>query len=141
VSLRSADPLDLPAVDPAVLTDPADLRAMLDGMRFVADLVAHRRMLPFYGPLVSPGEGESWDDHVRASHITYNHAVGTCRFGPADDPLAVVSPDLRVHGLDGLWVADASVLPVIPHSPTNVAAIMIGEIAARSVTAADTAAG
>ncbi|HEU0236803.1 MAG TPA: GMC family oxidoreductase N-terminal domain-containing protein [Candidatus Limnocylindrales bacterium] len=139
VSLRSADPLDPPVVDPAILRDPADVRAMLDGMRFVADLVGHPRMAPFYGPLVTPGEGESWEDHAMASHITYNHAVGTCRFGPADDPLAVVSPDLRVHGLDGLWVADASVLPVIPHSPTNVAAIMVGEIAARNLTAADAA--
>jgi choline dehydrogenase len=104
--------------------------------RFVAELVAHPRMAPFYGPLVTPGEGESWEEHAKASHITYNHVVGTCRFGPADDPLAVVSPDLRVHGLEGVRVADASVLPVIPHGPTNVAAIMIGEIAARHVTGA-----
>jgi choline dehydrogenase len=106
-------------------------------MRFVADLVAHPRLAAFYGDLVTPGPAEDWEAFARASHITYNHAVGTCRFGPSDDPLAVVSPDLRVHGLDNLWVADASVLPVIPHSPTNVAAIMIGEIAARHLTAAE----
>jgi choline dehydrogenase len=136
VTLRSADPLELPAVSPAVLQDPDDMRAMLDGMRFVADLVGHPRLAAFYGDLVTPGPDEDWEAFARASHITYNHAVGTCRFGPADDLLAVVAPDLRVHGIDNLWVADASVLPVIPHSPTNVAAIMVGEIAARNVTAA-----
>jgi choline dehydrogenase len=137
VTLASADPLELPAVDPQILSHPDDLRATLDGMHFVADLVAHPRMAPFYGPLVTPAEGEAWEDYAKASHITYNHAVGTCRFGPADDPLAVASPRLRVHGLDNLWVADASVLPVIPHGPTNVAAMMIGEIAARNLQAVE----
>ncbi|MGH2924527.1 MAG: GMC oxidoreductase, partial [Solirubrobacterales bacterium] len=66
-------------------------------------------------------------------YITYNHAVGTCRMGPAGDPLAVVDPGLRVHGYDNLWIADCSVLPVIPHGPTNLSAIMVGEIAARNI--------
>jgi len=136
VWLRSADPLELPAVDPAVLRHPDDMRAMLDAMAFVGRLVAHPKLAAFYGPLVNPGPDDAWEEHVRASHITYNHATGTCRFGPAGDPLAVVDPSLRVHRLDNLWVADVSVLPVIPHGPTNVAAIMIGEVAARSVTAA-----
>jgi choline dehydrogenase-like flavoprotein len=69
------------------------------------------------------------------SWITYNHAVGTCRIGPPDDPLAVVDPALRVHGLANLWIADASVLPVVPHGPTNLSAILVGEIAARSLAA------
>ena len=132
---RTADPLELPVVEPAVFRDPDDLRAMLDAMTLVTRLVAHPRMAAFYGPLVTPGPDEDWTEYVRASYITYNHAVGTCRFGPADDGLAVVDPGLRLHGLDNLWVADASVLPVIPHGPTNVAAIMIGEIAARSLAA------
>jgi choline dehydrogenase len=136
VRLASADPEDLPLVEPAILRHADDVWAMLDGMRFVTRLTAHRRLAAYYGPLVTPGPDEDWEAYVGASHITYNHAVGTCRFGGAGDPLAVVDPELRVHGLDNLWIADASVLPVIPHSPTNVAAIMIGEIAARNLARA-----
>jgi choline dehydrogenase len=136
VRLASADPADLPLVEPAILRHPGDVAAMLDGMRFVTRLTAHPRLAAFYGPLVSPGPEEDWTEFIGASHITYNHAVGTCRMGPADDPGAVVDGELRVHGLENLWIADASVIPVIPHGPTNVAAIMIGEIAARSLARA-----
>jgi choline dehydrogenase len=136
VRLASADPADLPLVEPAILRHPDDVAAMLDGMRLVTRLTAHPRLAAFYGPLVSPGPEEDWTEFIGASHITYNHAVGTCRMGPADDPGAVVDGELRVHGLENLWIADASVIPVIPHGPTNVAAIMIGEIAARSLARA-----
>jgi choline dehydrogenase len=136
VRLASAEPMDLPRVEPAILRDPADLAAMLDGMRFVTRLTDHPRLAAFYGDLVTPGPGEDWEAFALASHITYNHAVGTCRMGPAGDDLAVVDPTLRIHGLDNAWVADASVLPVIPHGPTNVAAIMVGEIAAREIARA-----
>ncbi len=134
--LASADPADLPAVDPAILRDPDDRAALLNGMRFVADFVTRPRMDDFFGALVSPGEGESWEEHAVGSHITYNHATGSCRLGPADDPLAVVGPDLRVHGLDNLWLADMSVIPVIPHAPTNLTACLVGAIAARNLAAA-----
>jgi len=134
--LTSADALDLPAVDPAILRAPEDVTAMLDGMRFVVRLTAHPRMAEFYGPIISPASPDDWEEHVTTSYITYNHAVGTCRMGPADDPLAVVDPELRVHGFDNLWVADASVLPVVPHAPTNLSALMIGEIAARNLSRA-----
>ena len=133
--LASDDPADLPVVDPAILRHPDDRAAMLNGMRFVADFVAHPRMAEFYGELVSPGAAEGWEEHAVSSHITYNHATGTCRLGPAGDPLAVVGPDLRVHGLANLWLADMSVIPVIPHAPTNVTACLVGAIAARNVAA------
>ena len=70
-----------------------------------------------------------------SSYITYYHGVGTCRFGPDGDPMAVTTPDLRVRGIDNLWVADASVLPTVPRANTNLAAIMVGEIAARTIAA------
>ena len=133
--LTSADPLELPAVDPAILRAPEDVAAMLNGMRFVTTLTSHPRLAEFYGPLVSPASPDDWEEHATSSYITYNHAVGTCRIGPAGDPLAVVDSELRVHGLDNLWVADASVLPVVPHAPTNLSALMIGEIAARNLSA------
>ncbi len=61
------------------------------------------------------------------------HPVGTARMGAADDPQAVLTPDCRVKGLDGLWVADASVMPTIPQGNTNATAIMIGERASALV--------
>ncbi len=86
-----------------------------------------------------PAEGDDPLEHILASYISYYHGVGTCRIGPADDPGAVVGPDLQVHGIDGLWVADASVLPTVPHANTNLAAILVGEIAAAHVAAATVA--
>jgi choline dehydrogenase len=133
VRLASADPMALPVVEPAILHHPDDVRAMVGGVELVVRLAGHPALAPFYGPLVSPATAGDWAGHVTSTHITYNHGVGTCRLGPPDDPLAVVGPDLRVHGLDNLWVADASVLPVIPHAATNLAVIMVGEVAARSV--------
>jgi choline dehydrogenase-like flavoprotein len=104
-----------------ILPETTATRLVLDGLR-----------VP-YGPLISPASPDDWQEHVTTSYITYNHAVGTCRMGPAEDLLAVVSPELRVHGLDNLWIADASIIPVVPHAPTNLSALMIGEIAARDL--------
>lgn len=130
VRLASADPQELPIVEPALLEDPGDIEAMLGGLRFVDRLVSHPDLAAFYGPRVVPDPSSDPVDHIQASYITYNHGVGTCRIGPADDPGAVVSPSLRVHGVEGLWVADASVLPTVPHANTALAAILVGEIAA-----------
>ncbi|MGZ9275669.1 MAG: GMC family oxidoreductase [Candidatus Limnocylindrales bacterium] len=136
LSLASPDPGALPVVDPALLEHPDDVRALVDGIEFVARLAEHPGLASFLGPRVSPAPTDDLERHVRSTYITYNHAVGTCRLGPAGDPLAVVGPELRVHGLDHLWIADASVLPVIPHATTNLAAILVGEIAANSLARA-----
>lgn len=133
ISLTSADPLDLPNVDPALLRHPDDLAAMLGGMRFVERLTAHPALAAFYGPMITPARDGDWTDHIRSSHITYYHGVGTCRIGSADDPGAVVDAHLRVHGIQGLRVADASVLPTVPHANTNLAAMLVGEVAARNL--------
>jgi choline dehydrogenase len=130
VWLGSGDPAALPLVDPALARDPGDVRALVAGIELVGRLVAHPALAPFVGPRLVPAPDADLDAHVRTTFVSYNHAVGTARMGPADDPLAVVAPDLRVHGLDGLVVADASILPVIPHAPTNLAAILVGELAA-----------
>ena len=109
---------------------------MLGGFRLVQQLVTRPSLAAFYGALLSPGPSEDPMEHIRSSYISYYHGVGTCRMGAADDPGAVVGPDLRVHGIDGLWVADASVLPTVPHANTNLAAILVGEIVARRLAAA-----
>lgn len=131
VRLASADPGELPVVEPALLEHPEDRAAMLGGFDLVRALVARPSLAAFYGPLLSPGPDEDPMAHIRSSYISYYHGVGTCRIGLAGDPGAVVGPDLRVHGVGGLWVADASVLPVVPHANTNVSAVIVGEIAAR----------
>ncbi|HET7030049.1 MAG TPA: GMC family oxidoreductase N-terminal domain-containing protein [Candidatus Limnocylindrales bacterium] len=135
VSLASADPADPPRVQTGLLEDARDVEAMLDGMDFVDRLTKHPALARFYGEMVTPASRADWREHILTAYDTYHHAVGTCRIGPAGDPLAVVDPELRVHGLDGLRIADASVLPVIPHANTNLAAILVGEIAARAIVA------
>jgi choline dehydrogenase len=136
VRLASAHPDDLPIVEPALLQHPGDIEAMGGGIAFVRELVRHPALAEFYDDLVNPEPDADMLDHILTSHVSYYHGVGTCRLGPAGDPLAVVDPTLRVHGVDGLWVADASVLPTVPHANTNLAAIMVGELGARAVGAA-----
>lgn len=136
VRLASTDPADLPIVEPGLLDHLGDRAAMLGGFQLVKQLVTRPSLAEFYGPLLSPGPEEDPMEHIRASYLSYYHGVGTCRMGPASDPGAVVGPDLRVHGVDGLWVADTSVLPAVPHANTNLAAILVGEIAARQLAGA-----
>jgi choline dehydrogenase len=131
ISLASTDPEDLPVVEPNLLQHPDDVQALVDGIDFADRLTKHPSLARFYGELLTPGSRDAWREHVLTAYDTYHHAVGTCRIGPAADAGAVVGPDLRVHGLDNLTIADASVLPVVPHANTNLAAILVGEIAAR----------
>jgi choline dehydrogenase len=133
VTLASTDPEDVPRVDAALLEDPEDVAALANGMEFVERLVAHPAMAAFYGPMLSPKPGDDPAAHVRTTYETYHHGVGTCRIGSPGDPDAVVDATLRVHGLDGLRIADASVLPTVPHANTNLAAILVGEVAARAI--------
>jgi choline dehydrogenase len=135
VTLATASPDDLPLVEPALLEHPDDIAAMTNAMRFVRDLVAQPALQAFYGDLLQPAPSDDWTDYARRTFTAYYHGVGTCRMGPADDPASVVDERLRVHGLDNLWVADASVVPVLPHANTNVSAILMGEIAAQSLRA------
>ncbi len=134
--LASANPAELPRVEPALARDSRDVDALIRGIELFDRLAADPRLRPFWGARVTPPGSSDLAAHVRTTFISYNHAVGTCRLGRADDPLAVVGADLRVHGLDNLWVADASVLPVIPHATTNLSAILVGEVAARSLARA-----
>jgi choline dehydrogenase len=131
VSLASTDPEDLPIVDSGLLRHPDDIQALVDGIGFANRLTHHPSLAAFYGELLTPASEDQWREHVMTAYDSYHHGVGTCRIGPDGDPGAVVDATLRVHGLDNLWIADASVLPTIPHANTNVAAILVGEIAAR----------
>ncbi|MSQ22938.1 MAG: FAD-dependent oxidoreductase [Chloroflexi bacterium] len=125
--LISADPHELLEVDDAMLVHPDDVKAVVSAMEFIRELVTDNSMEDFYGPPIHPGTDDDWGQHARTTYGTYHHGVGTCMMGPASDPMAVVDSNLRVHGMENLWVADASIMPTVTHANTNVTAIMIGE--------------
>ena len=131
VRLRSADPAELPAVDPRYLTDAdgEDARRLLHGLRLARRVVAREPLARYVAEELLPGvEAQSDDDllaHLRAYSQTLYHPAGTCRIGA--DELAVVDPELRVHGLDGLRVIDASVMPRLPSGHTNWPTVAVAE--------------
>jgi len=133
LTLQSADPAELPNIDPQVLEHPNDIAAMLAAMRFVQRLANTEPLSQFYGELFSPGVNEDWEKFARSSYTSYYHGVGTCKMGPAEDSMAVVDQNLRVHGFDNLWVGDASIMPTVVHANTNLTVMMIAERAAEFI--------
>lgn len=127
VDLNSADPHDLPRVDSHMLEHAEDIQAMRAAMQFIHDLVQDPAMRDFYGPLLQPAPGEDWEKFARSTYDSYHHGSGTCMMGPAENAMAVVDQNLRVHGLANLWIADASIMPTVTHANTNLTSIMIGE--------------
>ncbi|MBF4163308.1 GMC family oxidoreductase [Nocardioides acrostichi] len=136
VRLRSADPHWHPDIDAGYYDDQADLDAMIAGVRRCLETVATGPLAEHVGAPTLPtmqGWGADPTDaqieaHVRAESQTLYHPVGTCAMG--SDERAVVDPELRVRGVEGLRVADASVMPVVTRGNTNAPSIMIGERAA-----------
>jgi choline dehydrogenase len=132
IRLRSTDPRWHPEIDPAYYDDPADLDAMVAGAQRLVETVhggplARYLERPFLPDGSTPSEADLVD-HVRAHSQTLYHPVGTCAMGTGEQ--AVVDPQLRVRGIDGLRVADASVMPEVTRGNTNAPTIMIGEKAA-----------
>ena len=129
IHLRSAEPDDQPAIRFNFLTDPLDCRTMIDGFRMVREIVEAPPLDAIRGEEVSPGKGVASDaqilDWIRSHSETAYHPIGTCRMGPG--PNAVVDDRLRVHGLQGLRIADASIFPTMPSGNTNAPSIMVGE--------------
>ena len=135
VTLASADPFDLPIIDPRLLEHPEDIRRMIAAMRFVERLVKTEPLSEFFGEFISPGSDEDWENFARSTYNSYYHGVGTCKMGPAADPKAVVDQQLRVHGMENLWVGDASIMPTVVHANTNLTCMMIGERASDFIKA------
>jgi len=139
VTLRSADPGDPPLIDPAFLTDPAgdDHRLVLHGIRLARKVVAGEPLAAYVGEERLPGATCATDEelaaHIRAQSQTLYHPVGTCRLG--DDPDSVVDPELRLRGLEGLRIVDASVIPALPRGHTNWPTVMVAERAAELMRA------
>jgi choline dehydrogenase len=137
---RSSDPRVAPAIDPRYLTDPGgeDAARILLGLRLARRVLAQEPLVGFLDGEILPGGDARSDDellaHVRALSQTLYHPAGTCRMG--SDEGAVVDPKLRVRGLEGLRIADASVIPTLPRGHTNWPTVMIAERAAELVAAA-----
>ncbi len=135
LTLASADPDAPPLVDPAYLCEQADLDALQWSFEQIRELVGTQALADWFGEELYPGPAVTAAadvrDYIRNVAVTYHHQVGTCRMGV--DELAVVDPQLRVRGVDGLRVADASVMPTVPGGNTHAAATMVGERAAELV--------
>lgn len=134
VRARSADVFDDPEINPNYLSDPMDIRIHLAGMRLVRRMLHTPELGGFVEGETLPGPGVQSDDEMldfakRNGSTTY-HLIGTARMGPESDPTAVVDDRLRVRGVGGLRVADASVMPAMPSANTYATTLMIAERAA-----------
>jgi choline dehydrogenase len=131
VTLRSADPMTRPAVDPNYLADPADLETLVVGVRLARQIAACQPLSGHITGAYAPAEhldGAQLRDWIRELLGTMFHPTGTCAMGAAAD--TVCDPELRVRGVDGLRVVDASVMPATPRGNTNAPTIALAERAA-----------
>ena len=123
LSLRSSDPADPPLVDPNYLGDPRDLKQLIDGLRIARDIAAAAPLHQALKGELQPGAAIQGDaalaNYIRETVRTDWHPVGTCRMGHSDDPTSVVDETLKVLGVQGLRVIDASVMPNIVSANTN----------------------
>ncbi|MBY0510024.1 MAG: GMC family oxidoreductase N-terminal domain-containing protein [Rhodospirillaceae bacterium] len=134
VRATSRNAFDDPAIQPNYLDHEIDKQVQIAGVRLGRRLLSTAPLSPFYAREVQPGPDVQKDDEIldylRRKGSTVFHFIGTARMGPATDPRAVVDDQLRVHGIAGLRVADASIMPSMPSANTNAASMMIGEKAA-----------
>jgi choline dehydrogenase len=136
VRLRSPDFRDRARVDPRYFTDPDghDLAVMLAGVKLARRIAAQPALAEWVESELAPGPDAVTDDeladYIRKTHNTVYHPACTAKMGPAGDPTAVVDPQLRVRGVSGLRVADASVLPFLPAINPNITCMLVGEKAA-----------
>src|SRR5580692_8656220 len=137
ISLRSANPLDAPAIRANYLSTDADLRVMIAGVQLARRLAHAKAFDQFRGEELHPGAAMTSDaelsEFLRNELETLYHPVGTCKMGVAG--LAVVDAQLRVRGIEGLRVVDASIMPRVPAGNTNAPVIMIAEKAAEMIRA------
>ncbi len=131
VRIASADPDTAPHFNPRYLTDDADVRVLLAGIRITRRIMATEPLAGLIDSELFPGlDCQSDEDliaFVRQFGTTSYHLVGSCKMGPATDTMVVVDPRLRVHGVEGLRVADTSIMPMIVSANTAAPAMVIGE--------------
>jgi 4-pyridoxate dehydrogenase len=137
VKLASNDPFSAPLIHQNFLSSPRDWQSLRAGFRIARNLAAQASMAPFVEAEFFPGpkceSDAEIDEHIRKTSITVHHPAGTCRMGV--DARSVVDPQLRLRGLDGLRVVDASVMPDLVCGNINAAVIMIAEKASDLIRA------
>jgi choline dehydrogenase len=138
IGLASADPFADPAIFANYLATEEDRRALREGFKMVREVAGQKALLAIRGDEVEPGPQVQTDDEIdafiRKNAETIYHPVGTCRMGATGDPMAVVDAELKVRGLAGLRVVDASIFPTLVGGNTNAGTIMVAEKAADMVT-------
>jgi choline dehydrogenase len=129
VQLTSADPFATLKIDTAYLSDPEgrDLAILWNGIELVRDYACQAPLADLVGQEISPTVSYKTPEDVRRDNMHYFHPVGTCKMGPESEPTAVVDARGKVHGVDNLYVADASIMPVVPRANTNIPALVVGE--------------
>ena len=135
IDLASADPAARPVLNPRFLESDEDVRRLVAGVRIARQILAAPAFRRFRGAEIRPGPGAvstaEIEDYLRKNLATSFHPAGTCKMGPASDTMAVVDARLRVHGLQGLRVIDASIMPSVTSGNTNAPTMMIAEQGAR----------
>lgn len=137
VRITGRDPETKPIIDHRFLSDPEnhDAKVLAEGMQQLREIAGVSRMAAKIGNEIYPGpevgDFAALVAHVSANPDNYWHPVGTCKMGPASDRSAVVDNTGKVHGLDGIWVADASIMPRVPRATTAMPTVVIGERVAR----------
>jgi choline dehydrogenase len=138
IHIKSKNPAEPPAIRFNFLSSEHDRTGLLAAIRKGRELMATSPLKKVTGEEIAPGAAVQSDaemlEWVRNNAETTYHPVGTCKMGP--DPMAVVDRELRVHGIEGLRVADASIMPTLTSGNTNAPSIMIGEKCAEMVQAA-----
>lgn len=138
IKLKSSDPMAYPEIQPNYLSHDDDMHVLVEGVKIARKIAEQPALAQYVGPAYLPTadiqSDEQIKEHVRSNTQSLYHPTGTCKMGV--DPMAVVSPELKVHGIEGLRVADASIMPEIVNANTNAPAIMIGEKCADLMLAA-----
>lgn len=131
VTLESADPLAAPLIDPNLLQEAEDIQPLIRALKISRQAFATAPFAKYNGTEVAPGpecqSDEQWDAYIRETGYTVHHPVGTCKMGDPSEASTVVDPQLKVRGIEGLRVADASVMPSVIGGNTNAPCVMIGE--------------
>ena len=131
VRLKSADPFEQPEIQPRYLTEETDRRVLVAAMRLARKLLKSRPLAPYYDYEDFPGDKVQSDDELlgaaKERGTTTFHPMGTCRMGPDNDPTSVVDDQLRVRGLEGLRVVDASIMPMMLSANLNAGVMMIAD--------------
>ena len=129
LTLRDSDPQSSPVIDTGYFTDSGDedLAVMMDGVAMTREIARQRPLADLIGDELDETAGMVTAEELRRDSLHYFHPVGTCKMGPGSDHAAVVGPTGSVYGAQGLYVADASIMPVVPRANTNLPTLMVAE--------------